>query len=93
MQLVVNQPRYIEVKKSVRDRLARAEKECLCVACLEPLDGRVVRGCHERCHKATMRAIDAGLTTEIERVSEGKLLEMGKRGRKPTNLVSKELSK
>lgn len=89
MQVAVTEIRYVEVKKSARDRLAKAEKECLCVACMEPLgDGVIKRGCHEKCYQATRRMIQRGLTTEADRVAAGKLLESDQGGRKPSNPVT-----
>lgn len=79
------------MKRSVVQRIARCEKECLCMACLEPLgESRVVRGCHERCARATYRAIEHGSFTDEQRVSEGKWLEAGQRGPKPRNPVTIE---
>jgi len=78
------------VKRTARQRVARAEREGLCVACLEPLEGTVKRGCHERCYQATRRAVAQGKTTLEERVAEGKLLPPETPGRKPSNPVSTE---
>lgn len=75
---------------AVRRRIAKAEAEKLCVACLQPLYGKVIRGCHQKCYRATLRAIEKGLTTEAERVSQGKLLPCNTVGR-PSNPVMLEL--
>lgn len=89
MQVAVSEIRYVEVKKSARDRLAKAEQESLCVACMKPLGGGMIkRGCHESCYQATRRAIQRGLTTEAERVAAGKLREAGHGGRNPSNPVT-----
>lgn len=85
---------WIEMKRSAIARVEKCRRENLCVACMESLDGekRVLRGCHERCHAATMRAIQRGDVTEEARIAEGKLLEKSPGGRKPSNPVSIELS-
>lgn len=89
MQVAVIELRYVEVKKSARDRLTKAEAEGLCVACLKPLgSGMIKRGCHESCYQATRRAIQRGLATEADRVAAGKLREAGHGGRKPSNPVT-----
>lgn len=92
MRVGIRETRWIEVKKAARERIAKAEAEHLCAACMQPLDNtRTIRGCHQRCHKATFRAIERGLTTEAQRVAEGKLLEAQDGGRKPNNPVTLEL--
>lgn len=64
----------VKISKKGRERILKSEKDSLCLACGEPLDGtRVVRRCHERCYRATMRAIRSGYFTEEQRVAEGKL--------------------
>ena len=79
----------MELSKAAVRRIAKADSEQLCVGCLEPLgDSRVVRGCHEKCFRATLRAIERGDVTEETRVAEGKLLAAGTRGRKPSNPVT-----
>lgn len=91
MRVAIQQIRWIEVKRSARERIAKAEAEGLCVACMKPLDAtRTLRGCHERCYRATDRAIKRGIWTEEDRVAEGKLLEKETGGREPTNPVSIE---
>ena len=74
----------IEAKR----RVSKAKAEGLCVACLKPASGRMIRGCHFNCYRATLRAIERGLTSEQERVSEGKMLPVGTTGRKPKNPVT-----
>lgn len=79
------------MKRSVVQRIAKCEKEGLCMACMGPLgDGRVVRGCHEKCSRATYRAIERGDFTDEDRVSQGKWLEAAQRGPKPSNPVTIE---
>lgn len=74
-------------------RIRKATKERLCVACMEPLNGESpLRGCHERCYRATLRAIERGDTTEEDRMLEGKFLKRGKGGRKPSNPVTMDVS-
>lgn len=68
-----------------------AVKKGLCVACLQPLEAtKVVRGCHERCYRATVRAIRRGDFSEEERVNSGKLLPPKSGGGRPTNPVTIE---
>lgn len=70
-------------------RIEIASKEGLCVACMQPLNGRrSIRGCHVKCHRATLRAIERGETTEAKRVEEGKFLAPQKGGRPRSNPVS-----
>lgn len=85
---------WLEMKRSAVARVEKCRRENLCVACMESLDGekRVLRGCHERCHAATMRAIARGDVSEESRISDGKLLEKSPGGRKPSNPVTVELS-
>lgn len=94
MRVAITEVRWVEVNREARQRLAKAEKENLCVACMQPLDhSRTVRGCHERCYRATIRGIAKGQTTEAERIEEGKLHELPDYGSRATNPVTKELSK
>lgn len=91
MKVAVVEIRYVEVKRSAKQRLAKAESEGLCVACMKPLgDGRIKRGCHESCYVATRRQIERGVWTMEERLAEGKILEADPGGRKPTNPVTIE---
>lgn len=93
MQVQLFVMRYITLKKAARQRIAKAEAEHLCVACLQPLgDGTVKRGCHEKCYRATLRAIEKGKTTEADRVQDGKLLARDLPGRRPSNPVSVEFA-
>jgi hypothetical protein len=78
---------WIEMKKSALQRIARCQREGLCLACLEPLAGTVLRGCHERCAKATYRAIAKGLLTDEGQVACGEWAEP-RSGREPSNPVS-----
>jgi hypothetical protein len=85
---------YVEVDRTAKRRIAKAEDEGLCKACMFPLDDtRTIRHCHERCWRATRRAILRGECTDEERVAEGKLGEIGDLGRVPTNPVTVELRK
>lgn len=91
MKVAVWEVRYVDMKRNAKQRIAKAEREGLCVACMEPLgDGVVKRGCHEKCYAATRRAIKRGVWTLSDRLAEGKLLEYSTPGRKPTNPVSIE---
>ena len=71
-------------------RVTKCEKEGLCYACMKPLSGRVVRKCHEKCARATYRAIARGEFTDADRVAEGKWAEPEAGGRKPSNPVTIE---
>jgi len=85
--------RFVEMNAAAEARLTKARKEQLCVACMQPLNGeRSIRGCHVCCHRATLRAIDRGDTTEMQRVLEGKFLPPAKGGRKISNPVTKDVS-
>lgn len=91
MRVRVFVSQWIEMKRAAVLRIAKCEKECLCMACLKPLgESRVVRGCHEKCARATYRAIERGEMTDSERVAEGKWLEAGQRGPRPSNPVTIE---
>ena len=94
MQVKVLKIGYVEVKKAARNRIAEATQNKLCVACMGPLgDKRVICGCHERCYRATLRAIEKGKTTRAKRLEEGKLLEGEPPGRKVSNPVSVDVEK
>ena len=83
----------IQISQYGKRRIRRAIQESLCVACLEPLDDtRVVCGCHERCYRATLRAVASGQVTREHRIRQGKLLEPDTGGRNPSNPVSKEVA-
>ena len=91
MQVAVRSTRWIEVNAEAIARIEKAHAEGLCLACMEPLDEtRTLRHCHERCYRATDRAIKSGVWTEDERVAEGKLGEKDITGRPLTNPVSIE---
>ncbi len=93
MRVSVFVTRLVEVNKTAMRRIAKAVEEGLCCACMQPLGkGRVVRGLHMTCLKATYRAIAAGKCTEDERVQEGKMLSKTKGGRKPSNPVTVDLA-
>lgn len=84
---------FVQVDKTARQRVAKAEANNLCCACMEPLDKtRTIRGCHERCYQATIRAIARGLTTDAERVKEGKLLPQASPGPKRSSPVSLDIA-
>lgn len=92
MRIEVQRTEWITVKAAAKKRLDTADAKQLCVACMKPLDAtRKVRGCHERCYRATERAIRRGETTEKERVAEGKLLPRKPGGGRPSNPVTLEL--
>jgi len=93
MRILVKAVEWIEMKKSVAMRVAKLQAEGKCLACELPLgEGRVVRGCHEKCAKATYRAIFSKKTTDTKRIEDGKWLSAESGGRKPSNPVSVELS-
>lgn len=92
MFVQISELRLVQVSKAASQRISKAEREGLCVACLEPLGHDVVRrGCHEKCYRATLRAVEKGLTTIEQRVREGKLLATA-RGASKSNPVTLELS-
>lgn len=80
----------IELTPHVKRRLTTAKRKGLCVACMEPLYGRVIRGTHEKCYKTSLRAIHAGTWTEEQRIAEGKLLVKDPGGRPRSNPVALE---
>ena len=93
MQATIFGAIQVRLGKAAIERINRAQAGGLCVACMEPLgSGTVKRGCHERCYRATLRAIGAGKTTEVERVRAGKFLQPQEPGRHPSNPVSKEFA-
>ena len=92
MRLNVSEQKWIEVDKQAEQRIEKAKSKDLCLACLEPMGDDIgMRGCHSKCYRATMRAIERGWTTDNERVQEGKLGERKPPGRKPLNPVTREL--
>lgn len=88
---MILEPRFVTVKRNALRRIAKAQAENLCFACLEPLSGTVKRHCHERCYRATLRQVEKGATTIEQRVSEGKLAGDADKGRPPSNPVTMEL--
>ncbi|GAB5402835.1 MAG: hypothetical protein Aurels2KO_10660 [Aureliella sp.] len=94
MVVLIAETRFVEIEMTPEGetRYQRCRKETLCCACEEPIVAgeKVVRQMHERCSKATWRMIDAGHTTEEERVRQGKMGPgLGRRGR-ISNPVTKE---
>lgn len=84
----------VAITEAGKLRIEKAEANNLCVGCMQPHnEKRKIRGCHESCYKATTRAIERGITTEVKRVSEGKLLPSNVTGRPPSNPVTMELRK
>jgi hypothetical protein len=67
-----------EFPQEAGDRLASGK----CLTCGKPLDGRVLRGNHERCHKRVIRRIRDGELTESEAITAG-LLTMSSSGGRP----------
>lgn len=56
----------------------------LCLECGKPISNeRAKRGCHERCHRKVLRAIEKGKYTEYAAISAGHLAPKGKGGRPP----------
>lgn len=92
MRVLVQVFKSIEVNRTASKRVSKCQAEGLCLACMEPLDKtRTIRGCHERCNRATLRMIASGETTEEQRISEGKWLAKEQSGRKPSNAVTKDV--
>ncbi|MFN8742870.1 MAG: hypothetical protein ACK5YR_23315 [Pirellula sp.] len=83
---------WVSMKKEIVLKIRRYSKKRLCLGCDKPIspEEKIVRGCHERCARATYRAIEKGLTTDSERVADGKWLAHAKRGPKPSNPVTIE---
>lgn len=90
MKVLVQTLRFVNVKKSAIQRIAKAEREGLCMACMGPAGGRMIRGCHERCQKAIKRVIAAGKATDEELVLAGKWAAAQPGGRPPSNPISIE---
>ena len=91
MQVAISEVCFVTLGKAAQRRIAKAKQENLCVACLEPIgDARVVRGCHERCYRATMNAVKAKRFSLNDRIMQGKILEKDEGGRPPSNPVTKE---
>ncbi len=90
MHVAITRSSYVKLSRTAQQRVAKAADQGLCVACLQPLDGRVIRGVHERCYRATRNAVLRGDFTEEDRIKEGKLLECQPGGRKVSNIVTKE---
>jgi len=82
---------YIEVKKSVREHIAKCDAGKLCYACSQPLDPneKNVRHVHEKCRSAQRRLIAASIETVKSLVEKGELAEKQDGGRKPSNPVTK----
>lgn len=61
-------------------------KSRVCLECGLPIaanDRRAKRGCHEKCHRRILRAIDSGKYTEFDAISNGKLAPSQTGGRPP----------
>lgn len=95
MRVAVVSTAWIEMKRSVVLRIAKYKAKRICLACDEPFkpNEKVIRGCHQRCARATYRAIARGDFTDAERVAEGKWLVQEPKGPKPTNPVTIEARK
>ena len=94
MQAFITERKLVTISRKAIARISKAMSDGLCFACLEPLgDSPAKRHCHERCYRATLRAVEKGQTTIDERVSEGKLAgDSENRGRPPSNPVTVELT-
>jgi hypothetical protein len=92
MRIEVLQMGFVEVDQAALDRIEYAKANNLCVACLDKPPLPAHKGCCGGCYSATRRALNDGKTTEAERIAEGKLLPGGKRGRKPSNAVTKDVA-
>lgn len=90
MRVKIIVARWVVMDREAKLRINKCDKEGLCYACMKPLYGRVVRKCHEKCARATYRAIARGDFTDNERVAEGKWAEADPGGRKPSNPVTIE---
>lgn len=91
MQATVLEVSVVSLSRTAQARVRKAQAEGLCVACMTPLDKtRTIRGCHERCYRATTNAIRRNEFTERSRVQSGKLLPKEEGGRRPSNPVTIE---
>ena len=79
--------------KQAAERVEKAEENGLCLACLEPLgrSDRQIRGVHDTCYKALMRACKRGDVTEQDLIRQGRLFAAKKAGRKPNHKALKGL--
>lgn len=95
MRVAVVSTAWIEMKRSVVQKIAKYKAKKICLACDKPIlpGEKVLRGCHSRCTRATYRAIARGAFTDAERVAEGKWLPHGTKGPKPINAVTIEARK
>jgi len=83
--------KWVEMKKSIIERVGRCRRDGLCLACGEQIkSGRTIRGCHEKCARATYRAILRGDFTDEQRVQDGKWLDAQAGGRPASNPVTIE---
>lgn len=58
----------------------------ICLECRLPLEEKDLpgkRGCHEKCHRRVLRAIENGAYTEYDAISAGRLAPTKKGGRPP----------
>ena len=92
MRVLFFEPRYVILKAAAKARRNKARQKKLCYACMKPLgEGRVKRHCHEKCYRATLRAIEKGHTTMSERIAAGKMAGDDERPTRPaTNPVTLE---
>ena len=81
----------IEMKPEVKKKVEKCVRLGICLTCGKPLGDRVVRGVHDACAKTTYRAIRNGLTTDEERIEDGKWLPRNRSGRPPSNPIIVEL--
>ncbi|MEM7558452.1 MAG: hypothetical protein AAF394_04960 [Planctomycetota bacterium] len=93
MRALVLKKVWVDMDKEAIRRIAKAEEEGLCLACLEKLKPgeAVIRGDHARCYHAIYRAIQRGETTDAQMVAKGMMLEASRGGRPRSNPISIEL--
>ena len=75
MRVKIFEPRWVELKKAAKSWINKCELGNLCRACGQPIKAgeRIRKKCHERCYRATLRAVEKGQTTIADRVAQGKL--------------------
>lgn len=85
MYVEISRKIMVKLKRGAATRIENCQQNNLCLACLLPLKGRVIRGVHESCRKL----LSAEYDDDEQCVAEGRMLEP-KPGRKPSNPVTIE---
>ena len=95
MRVAVMKRVWVDMEKAALKRLAKAEAEGLCPACLEVFkEGEArKRGVHVRCYHAMYRAIRAKEASDEDLVAKGFILEASSGGRPRSNPISIAIAK